>query len=369
MYATVIGAHEAARVVAGATGVTAAARPDQFIDQVIAEYLRQALCSLSRGGQPVYVTRLTNTVRRHLAPLWPELYVFRERLPSVEEQKLEGDIQPDRVRRLLDALSDLRDFIELDGGYWLPTLVRFVTVPRSRRVLLIGGLSTAELRRTFHVDVQLAGFARVVLEESIPGMVWSDPSRWQSYAAWCGEAPSDLKEWTEECITKARGRLMKSASDFSAFEVYAPWLRPGQPQFVRWLRFEDFLVDMRTAPREPLLCRSVSQRFHGPRRYWLGFVGPKGLEREAPLPFDQARRLMYGMDLLYRAPTRAVWEDGKTLILRNRLPPEEQRILAAIGRETSPQPGRLPLRLEIGPDWCQFVNERLNGLGIEIVTR
>ncbi|OIQ07932.1 hypothetical protein MOOR_24330 [Moorella thermoacetica] len=368
MYATVIPAGEAARIIAGLTGVGLESRPDQFIDQVIAEYLRQGLCSLSQGGQPVYITRLTNIVRRQLAPLWPELYVFRERRWSLEEQHAEGDIHPDRVHRVLDILSDLRDFVELGEGYWLPAPVRLVTLPGSGRVLVVGGLATADLRWKLCPEVALAGFARTVPEGALPDTLRFDRSMWQPYGAWCGDPPADLKKWTEACIAHAQGQLRDSASNFSAFEIYAPWLRRGQPQYFRWMRFEDFIDEIMTPPRTLLLCRSIPGRLQVPRKYWLGIVDPKGLKREAPLPYGHARRLAYGMDLLYGVPTRAVWEDG-TLVLRNWLPPEEHRILTAIGRETSLCPGRLPLRLEIGPEWRQFASESLNALGIEIKSR
>src|SRR5438046_1119647 len=82
-------------------------------DQVIAESLRRSLCwlaSQARADQaePVYVTSLTNHVREQLAPLWPSLHRSRHRRPSQQEQQVEGDTQPDPVRRVLHALSDLR---------------------------------------------------------------------------------------------------------------------------------------------------------------------------------------------------------------------------------------------------------------------
>ena len=368
MCATVIAASEAVRIIAGLTGVEFGSQTDQLIDQVIAEYLRQGLCLLSEGRRPVYITRLMNRVRRQLAPLWPELYVFRESRWSLEEQHAEGDIHPDRVRRLLDILSDLRDFVGLGEGYWLPAPVRLVALPGSGRVLVVGGLATADLRQTLCPEVALAGFARTVPEGALPNTLRFDRSMWQPYGAWCGDPPADLKKWTEACIAQAQGQLRDSASDFSTFEIYAPWLRQGQPQYIRWMRFQDFIDEVRTPPRMLLLCRSIPGRLQVLRKYWLGIVDPKGLKKEAPLLSDHARRLAYGMDFLYGVPTHAVWEDD-TLVLRNWLPPEEHRILTAIGRDISPHPGRLPLRFVIGPEWRQFVGESLNALGIEIKSR
>jgi len=368
MNATVISTHHATRIVAAASGIKIGSSLDHFIDQVIAEYLRQTLYLLSQGGRAVYVTQLMNTVQRHLAPLWPELYEFRERRSSLIEQQAEGDLHPDRVRRVLEVLSDLRDCVDLGEGYWLPAPLRFVFLPASERVLVVGGLATSELRRMLGSEVSLVGFARIVSEVALPDDIRRDPSRWQAYEAWCGDAPLDLREWTKSYMTQASRQLRHSASGFVEFEVYAPWLRRRQPQYFRWIGFTDFVSEVKNPPRTLLLCRSIPQRMRGPRTYWLGVVDSHGLKREVPVPSTHVRRLSYGLDLCYGAPTRVFWQGDRVLVIRNRLPPEEQRILIAIGRDVSETPGRLPLHLEIGPEWRDFINDRLSRLGIEIVS-
>lgn len=369
MYSVVIGQMEAIKLIAQSNGLPAQNSPDALIDQVIAEYLRKALCSLTTiNGGPVYITQLTNAVRRQLAPIWPELYSFRERSPSLEEQQVEGDSHPDRVRRVLELLSDLRDVVELGGGYWLPAPVRLVALPGQDHVLAVGGLATADLRKALCPEIGLVGFARVIGAQAIAEALRDDRSLWQPYRSWCGDGPVDLKAWTEGCIDQAKRDLRMSASSFTSFEVYAPWLRRKQPQYFRWMRFDDFHEEVGVPPVELLLCRTLPQRLQMPRHYWLGLISDAGLKNEVPLTSGHARRLAYGMDLLCGAPTQAVW-DGDILVLRNGLPPEEQRPLMAIGRDLSPQPGRLPIRLLIDPEWRDFVNERLLGLGIKTVSR
>jgi len=354
-------------LVTGLTGTSFKGSERHIVDQILAEYLRLALCSLSVGSRPVYVSKLLNVVRDCVAPLWPELFPFREKQPSRQEQEAEGDLHPDRVRHVLDLLCDLRDVVDLGEGYWLPSPVRFVGLPKGGKTLVIGGLSTMDLRRRFSPHISTVGLSRAIPLSALASGATTEAIHWQRFEDWCGDAPSDLRKWTETFLDEAQRRFRASAAAFTDFEVYAPWIRKSEPQAFRWLHFEEFMGKVaHSPPSVPLLCRSLPQRRHMPRKFWVGQVGPSGLlmETEA-LQLPEVRRLAYGMDYLYGAPTFAVWESAKTLILRSWLPPEEHRFLTAIAHDSSLETGRLPLRLDFEPDWRPLVEATLAQLGVQ----
>jgi len=344
-------------------------------DRLIAECLRQTLCSLatppgsSCAFEPVYVVRLLHHARRQLSPIWPEL---GRAIPSPTQAMPEaGDDDP--VGRVLDALHDLRDIASLGHGYWLPVATRFVDLP-SGKVLVVGGDGIADVKRTYGVMVAFTGICRMVSRKALPAAVTRDPTLWQSLPTWQGlwEGGS-LRVWTAQAVEHAHAHLKDSGSDITDFEVYAPDRRPRDPQYFRWAR----TTDMTTAPVDLVLCRSPLGRYQ-PRTYWFGTLkahkGTVYLARESPVDPSRVRRLLYGLDLTSSMPTHVVASsaanDGgdRRVTLRSWLPPEERRLFLALAHETSPIPGRLPLTFSFAEEVAPTLLSALSNLGIELVT-
>lgn len=92
-------------------------------------------------------------------------------------------------------------------------------------------------------------------------------------------------------------------------------------------------------------------------------------EAEAPLPYHRVRRLQFGLDLAAGAPTSAEVEDvgrASRITLRNRLPPEEHRVLIALSRSVEGY-GRPPLRCVVAKDVMPDVRALLTGLGVRVI--
>jgi len=344
-------------------------------DQIIADYLRKTICSLTTSFQsmdssePVYVRRLTNRVRRQLSPIWQDLHYSRNAQPSRRDMEREGDTQPDPIRRVLIALNDLGDLSELRHGYWLPSPVRLVELPISGRILVLGGLATQDLGELLSPRIQMPHWiSRIIEKDKLPKNVQEDQDYWQSLENWLGETVVDLESWTRSRLTEAEENLAQSGSSFRDFEVYSPKLKQREPQFFRWV----WSRELRKCPEETVLCR---YRFGvgGPRNYLLGKLTNSEseivLDREfAVQPYD-VRRLQYGLDLLAGAPTAAkVKHIGSEceLTLRSWVPPEERRLLLALARETSKTPGRLPLKFTFSVTGAQDIIEKIRMLGVTV---
>ncbi|MDI6879228.1 MAG: hypothetical protein QMC95_13535 [Desulfitobacteriaceae bacterium] len=343
-------------------------------DVIIAEYLRKSLCNLTSSLgqksqlQPIYVTRLLNSVRRQLSPLWPELnFGLEEDLSDTINLQSNGDISSYSVRRVLDSLETVGDAVEVGNGYWLPTPMRLVQPPVQDKVLVVGGLATADLSMMLGINIKISGFARHIERSALPENIIRDESWWQSYEDWVGDIPGNLCDWTKSVLDQARLALRPSASNFDNFEVYVPSRRAGTIQFFRWVSLSKLkqIIDMPS--HDLMLCRFKSKRPHSTSsNFWLGIVDFDGLKKEAPVFAPNVRRLMYGLDLLNGAPTHVVWKLDGIIDLRSRLPHEELRLAMAIGVDVSPRPGRLPIRFMFQPEWQDTVTCALNRLGVNV---
>jgi hypothetical protein len=281
---------------------------------------------------------------------------------------MEGDIRPDPIRRVLEALHDLRDVAELGDGYWLPAPERFVELP-SGVVLVVGGGGTAQVDWGIRALITHTWLARLLDKERLPATMVNEPTLWQPYENWLGRwKTSDLAQWTEQLLAHARGHVLRSGSDVTGFDLYLPRRGSRESQYLRWIPVRE-LADQ---PPDLVLCRSVATRF-GPATYWLGEVrkskGVSYLAREYPVALQHLRRLQYGLDLLAHAPTYFTLEQRATdqlITLRSWLPPEERRLLLALARDESERPGRLPSRYSFAPENAKDILRALSDLGIEM---
>ena len=379
MFPSTITREEAITKISRLNGINGLTVEKESIDLVIAEYLRKTLCSLTGGisdyasdFRPIYITSLTNVVRRQLAPLWPELNLPEENSITVigEQTQTKADPLSDPIRRVLETLKDLRDVIEVGNGYWLPTPVRLIQLPAKETVFVVGGTATADLSRILGAEVKLSGFVRYVVKSSLSESVHRDKTWWQSYEDWLGNPPKDIKIWMEMIFSKVKQDLHKSATDFTNFDVYYPLFINSSLQYYRWIRFEDLVRKLNTPPSYFVLCRTVSQHIQlAPTKYWLGSITLTSLKNESPVLPKDVRRMMYGFDYINGASVQAVWEPRGVINLKNWLPSQESRLLIALGRNISPEPGRLPLRYQVKTEWHDFITSTLERLRIQVINK
>jgi hypothetical protein len=340
---------------------------------VIAEYIRRCIydrtAASSNQRDSVYVSSITNHVRRQLSPVWPRLDRKRNRAPSLPEQEAEGDIDPDPVRRVLEALDDLRDVVHLGLGYWALTPLRLVRLSQDT-ALVVGGMPIDVARAEIAAPLAQRWISRTVSIAELPAAFVADHAKWQATSAWLGAIPSDLGPWTTSILAEAARRLKPSASDLTEFELYQPALNRSRPQAFRW-------VPARTLSRPPQglqFCRTFEDGRRGMRRYWIGTVGRTRthLRSEAEYPIDTStvRRLHYGIDARERAPTRISVLQGADVVLTltNPLPPEERRLFTALGEDCSARLGKFPLRYRFDATAFDIVRPLLEQLSVQLTT-
>jgi hypothetical protein len=345
-----------------------------YQDQVIAEYVRQAIFDLasrsSSSRRSTYVTSVTNNVRRQLAPVWPRLERRRNQRPLVREQEREGDVVPDPIRRVLEALEDLGDVVHLADGYWAPTPTRLVRL-NERIALVVGGAPTRVARTQIPAPISPSWIARTVDLRTVPDAFAADSVNWQDTKSWLGNPPEDLSEWTTSMFVQARAQQKRSGSEIQDFEIYQPASNRSRPQAFRWTPARM----LARAPKDLVLCRAFEGRHFGLRRHWIGMVSKSrsGVrsESEFAVPGLIVRRLQYGIDLLQRAYTSArVEETGSSVSINfvNPLPPEERRLLVSLGEDRSPRPGKFPLRYRLNRSAFTALVPYLTALGVRVET-
>jgi len=326
-----------------------------FKNQIIAEYLRHALYTLSHTSttvQPVFVTKFLNQVKRQLMPLWPDMF-----------QKTDSE---EPFRRVLLNLEQVRDIAHLGNGYWLPTPVRLVRLPNAQ-ILLIGGIDTKSLHTRFGPIVySTTGLVRWIKSTDDTARLVQEGVEWQRFEDWVGESETDIRTWTHNLLDEARKLFKPSGSEITDFEVYIPWCCKSSPQHSRWIAAHK----LTSPPKRIVLCR-FKQTFV---THYLGKLTgekPVRLHREIGIEqLEQAveiRKLLYGLDALSQCPTDAQFEqhnDNKSrLIFRNRLPAAQQRLLLALGNEIS---SKFPLIYEFSNHFKENILEHIKKLGIHI---
>lgn len=350
-------------------------------DQAIAECLRTALVELAcpegtNETTPVYVQTLLGRVRRQLRPLWPALAA---RIAPEHED----DSRPDPLRRVLETLEILGDCAHVGSGYWLPTPIRYVRLPTSKRtvvtettggaatdedVLVLGGVRTKALRQTLHAKIGLRWIARTLPSRYFMHHVITDRSRWQSIEAWLGYPPEDLAQWTRDVLQRAVRSLAPISEEVEDVEAYCPdhkdkWQRG------RWR----LAASLPHTPDVLMLCRSTPRNHRGARTYWLGTFtrGPGGIVpwHEASLTGVDRARLVFGLDALAKRRNVAfVRTEGRheELIFWNPFPYAERRFLLAFGEDVSPNPGRYPLRYRFDVGIPDAFRDMLDVLGVDL---
>jgi hypothetical protein len=326
-------------------------------NQMIAEYLRHAIYSLSHTSttvQPVFVTKLINQVKRQLMPLWPEL--------------VENTGSDNPIERVLRYLEQIREVAPLGNGYWLPTPVRLVRLPNTK-ILLIGGIDTKSLQAHFgNIVHSTTGLVRWIKSTDDTMNLVQAGVEWQRFEDWVGESETDIRTWTHNLLDKARQLLKPSGSEITDFEVYIPSSPKNAPQHFRWRA----APQLTSAPKRLVLCR-FRQAFVS---YYLGkLTGEKKVRLLSEIGVEQLgqeveiSKLLYGLDALYQCPTYAQFEQpnekhGK-LKFSSRLPTTQLRLLLALAHQISNY-NKFPLIYEFSNHFKTDIFEHLKKLGIHI---
>mgnify|MGYP005842156131 CR=1 FL=1 len=332
-----------------ALGVPASDNFDRDIGPALcAEVLRAALWSLwSVEQRPVYVTRLLGSAARLLLP-WPQDET--EGRPAIAEQ----------LRATLQELEIVGDLAALPRGGWVPAPLRSVHLPAIHRHIILGGVPTRLLPARLQATIERTGTVRLVPVPASDLKIDAIPEH-----EWLRRPSGDLAAWTRTVLDTTE---LGSAGDL-AVEIYAPTAASaGADQYHRWQQRADRLPDGLYLARKRIRRGSIVHYYIV--RIVAGRIDGAGTPA---LGDGDARRLMYGLDLLAKKPVRVLAQQRRGLwrvTLRSELPQAEQRLFLAIGREDVRPDGRYyPRCWELSLQYMPTARSALIALGVQIDER
>lgn len=270
--------------------------------------------------------------------------------------KVDANVARDLLSRTIDELVALGELDRADNGYFLPTPVRWVDIPGKDRKLLVGGVPTRVLPPTIRAGVRQRHFVREGDGDEI--LVT------QSLDSWISRPRSELNEWFETVLQKAKGNAR--AADFPELAQAECQLYPTRQddfQFYRW----ESVASIQSIPQGVFLTRirnafSISS-------WGLLWSDARGcsLSEISPQEVD-VRRVRYAFDQHYGWPTTTTIRRGSSrdeLVCKNELPKAEQRFLNAISEKVNNQGSTFyPRRWILPKGYEEPVKDILTALGI-----
>jgi hypothetical protein len=250
----------------------------------------------------------------------------------------------------------MREVEDLGHGNWFPTPLR--VVPVETEVILVGPVTTSELRRHFH-GVSRAGYARVAAQNEIEGLPI------QLLDHWTGTDVLDTVRWTESALADASANMGQTIASikvqFFGFKKGSSKPLGGIPTWTN---------DVRSSipgGQGMVLCRQPIG--HRAFRYFIGQVKRSQLIAEAPAPRDHAR-MQFGLAALVGKPVAVITVSsaGDTIFfVPLHLPRPERRLALALGNCSVSSRGRA-YRVH-GKSFARLIAERMRNLGCEVTQR
>ncbi|MCY9665129.1 hypothetical protein M5X11_09175 [Paenibacillus alginolyticus] len=334
---------------------------------IYSEYIRSALnqlsSSVSNGSkkfEPIYITRLINTVSNHLEGVFPDI---KKHTSTIQLNDDYSEIEKEKhglIRLILANLQLIGDCSSLGKGYWLPSPIRLVQIPRSEVCAIIGSLSYKEIKRLFP-DAEVTGLGRIVTKEYIPENIKSDYNMWQEFDAWLGWVPNDIIKWIkDECNNVSKSGSV-SSSTFRDFEVYISndcFLYNTRQNWIQYESFSAFGIS-----ESVMLCRTLSK----PRRYFLGVFNRGVLKKEKSVEnFEKIRWIANALKMLHNSLLSAEWK-GNILKVYPALPASLDRYVSLFSYRI-PMKNRFP-QYFIAKKYRTYIDSFLSKYGYSILDR
>ncbi|MGF7031248.1 hypothetical protein J2T17_002154 [Paenibacillus mucilaginosus] len=279
--------------------------PEEIVQEMIlAEYLRNIIYMLSVGNNysltrfsPVYIRTIINTLRKHLDTVWPlpqRLEIF-----STNNDEDRGyPLSTDSIKWTLNLLQMIGDIVHVGNGYWLPSPLRFIELPESDEIGVVGGWPTRNLAREYGAVMHL-GLGRMVIKGDIKRATF-DPT-YQSYEAWRGWVPANILGWAEALVKRARDYGSNSSSNYLDYEVFISF-KAKRNYRSAWVGIEN--INDEDLQKNILLCRTRAK----PVIHFLGVFQKGKLIKELGLEGFQVAWLRLGLRQLHGVPLTAKWE-------------------------------------------------------------
>lgn len=277
---------------------------------VMADYARTAMFSLC-DGPPVTTQKLTGNIEERLSPI----VRFRSRTIEAFFTDEDADEEPSPIRRAVDDLVEIGDFVSIGNGYHYPAAPRVVTLD-SHLAFVIGAAPARYLGAPFGVDVSggtLVRRAVLPLAAGVPR---------QSLESWLGAPTAELKQWTQAQLHAPLEHTTIAADEWevASFRDGPPWTKAAQ------------LGDLRPA----YICRELRENTNGSRKFIARFERKNSIltvTAARPISNVDCRRLIHGQKLLLGISRRvfAVQQGDFFFIRLNRYSlPEVLRLLKAL---------------------------------------
>lgn len=270
--------------------------------------------------------------------------------------EVDPKVARDLLSRTVDELVIIGELDRANYGYFLPTPVRWVDIPRDDRKLLVGGVPTRALPPIIRAGIRHRHFVR---EGDGKELLVT-----QSLDSWIHRPTSELKDWFSTLLRneKVNARPVKEPELASAeWQIY-----PTQQHKFQSKRWES-LTPIQSIPQGVFLGRardgfSISS-------WGLLWSDETGCSMTEIKPSDvDVRRVMYALDEQYEWPTKVIVRRGSTrvqLVCESELPISEQRYLTAVSQKITNPEGNFYPRIWDMPKDCECEAKKiLTKLGI-----
>lgn len=325
---------------------------------IMPETIRVSLWALAGATrlerpEPVYVTRFMNAARR-LIPM------------KASMDKEDDDKITQGLRDTLLELELIGDVAPLQGGYWLPSPLRFVPLLNVNRWLIVGGVPSYLIPTPARDKLEFSGAARLLASD--PSSLGLPPYT-QSLEEWCRRPSESIDTWTSNLIQNKK--LSPFEDSDQKLEFYAPGIRkvPSSTENLQYFRWTN---QIRLLPDERYLSQYKSS--FGPIFYSVAQIQNKQVVATAPIELSDGgvRRLMYGLDLIaghsVTVKVNPSKKDKLIYTLNNELPGPENRIFFTLGLlQDNPTGKYYPRSWEIKKSFKAEADAALIGLGVKLV--
>ncbi len=331
-------------------------------ESLSAEVIRVSLWSQSAYRQASSLTEASVTTQRLLKiarAIWrPIATTYRGNvgMSSVQDESLSGE-PLELEREILENLADLGDIFELGGGRWIPAPLRFVRSTPQRH-LLVGGMPTRLLAPVLRRALSLHGTFRYI-EGNVDTSLLQDahiPVQWQSRESWLGPVQrlEELADYFDEMELLPVSHQHVSESSLEAYDT-----SKFKPQYLRWES------PNRVRDGRYLLRASTPWGTH---HFTIGSLNEHRLiHQSAEVRQADIRRLCYALDQRAGKPTKARWNQKRSLlILHSELPGRERKLLSSIATLIENSNGNYYPRQWIIARDVEGVFSMLNELGIQV---
>lgn len=298
--------NEIIRLILSGLNVTYIPEKDIQKAVILAEYLRDCIFKLTicdeiseEEYKPVYIKRVMNVLRQHLEAVWPNTltnFVGQNSLKNDEEYPLSTE----SIKSTLASLQLIGDIVHAGDGFYLPTPIRLIEMPKQDFVALIGGWPT-KFGYSLLSPISQDGLGRLIRKKDIPEKIIDRQDLWQPYKQWRGWVPNSLHDWTMNQLDHAKRHGSSTLSSFENFEVFLSFTTNRNYKTV-WIRAEE-LANNR-ADIKFMLCRTCDR----PANYFIGEFQAGKLKKEFFInDKETVTWLRLGLRLLHGKLSPALW--------------------------------------------------------------